>query len=103
MLTIEIDNDNLTEKVIERAASSGKSVKDFLQDIISEFVEEKAEAVLPFDIPKLDYRKYVRKYDPEMTANELEIADDPSVKPFSTVTDTVEYARKLRKESWAIK
>ena len=101
MLTLEIDDARLEQMIVEKARTIGKSVQDLVKEIISEKIEkDENRETLPFDVPKLDYRKYAHIYDPQLTEEELLLADDPSVKPFSHVTDTVEFARQLRKDAW---
>jgi len=101
MLTLEINDARLEQKILEKARAIGKSVQELVKDIVLEKIEaDENLETLPFDVPTLDYRKYVRIYDPELTEEELKEADDPSVKPFSHVTDTVAYARQLRKDAW---
>lgn len=58
---------------------------------------------LPFDVPKLNVQDYATVYDPQLSEKELEADDDSSIQPFSHVTDTVKYARKLRKDAWQMK
>ena len=101
MLTLEINDARLEQKILEKARSIGKSVQELLKDIEAEKIQaDDTSETLPFDVPKLDYRKYVRIYDPQQTEEEINESNEPSVNPFSHVTDTVTYARQLRKDAW---
>ena len=104
MLTLEINDPRLEQKILEKARAIGKSVQELVEDIVAEKMQaDETPETLPFDVPKLDYRKYVHVYDPQLTEEELLAADDDTVLPFSHVTDTVEYARTLRKNTWTRK
>jgi hypothetical protein len=97
MLTLEINDARLEQKILEKARAIGKSVQELVRDIVAEKMQaDETPETLPFDIPKLDYRQYVRIYEPDIETTD----DDSTVQPFSHVTDTVEYARQLRKDAW---
>ncbi|MFT7273437.1 MAG: hypothetical protein ACI9V1_002974 [Spirosomataceae bacterium] len=93
LITLEIKGARLEEK--NRAKAIGKSV----QELVNEIIPKK----LPFDVPKLNVQDYATVYDPQLSEKELEADDDSSIQPFSHVTDTVKYARKLRKDAWQMK
>ncbi|WP_026631623.1 hypothetical protein [Dyadobacter alkalitolerans] len=48
---------------------------------------------------KLDPAKYGRIINCELSDEELEMANDPNVKPFAYVSDSAAYVRKIRKTS----
>ncbi|MCE7071150.1 hypothetical protein LZG74_12595 [Dyadobacter sp. CY327] len=48
---------------------------------------------------KLDPAKYGRLISCELSDEELEMANDPNVKPFAYVSDSAAYVRKIRKTS----
>lgn len=102
MLTLEINDARLEQKISEKARAIGKSVQELLKDfVVEKFQEEEKLETLPFDVPKLDYRKYIKIIDNhELTDEDLLHSDDSNVSPFAHVTDTVEYARQLRKTAW---
>lgn len=102
MLTLEIKDARLEEKIRAKAKVIGKSVQELINEIIAEKIEEDntISETLPFDVPKSNVRDYATVYEPLFSEEELEEADDSAVQPFSHVTDTVEYARKLRKDAW---
>ncbi|MCE7064167.1 hypothetical protein [Dyadobacter sp. CY326] len=50
-----------------------------------------------FIYQKLDPSKFGRVINSELTDEELEMANDPNVKPFSHISDSAEYVRKIRK------
>ena len=79
MLTLEINDARLEQKILEKARAIGKSVQELLKDFVEEKIQEEEKPdKLPFDVPKLDYRKYAHIYEPELTEEELHLADDPS-------------------------
>ena len=102
MLTLETNDARLEQKISEKARAIGKSVQELLKDfVVEKFQEEEKLETLPFDVPKLDYRKYIKIIDNhELTDEDLLHSDDSNVSPFAHVTDTVEYARQLRKTAW---
>lgn len=101
MLTLEINDARLEQKILEKARAIGKSVQELVQDIVAEKMQaDETPETLPFHVPKLDYRKYVHVYDPQLTEEELLAADDDTVLPFSHVTDTIEFVNQLRKTAW---
>ena len=96
MLTLEINDAWLEQKIVEKARTIGKSVQDLLKDLVVEKIqEEESVKTLPFDVPKLDYRKYIKIIDNEINDN---IIDDEPV--FQNEIETVEFAKKLRQEAW---
>jgi negative regulator of replication initiation len=94
MITLEINDAQLEQKIIEKAKAIGKTAQDFLRNIVEEKVEESTEK-LPFEVPKLDYRKFSKIYEPEYVDENIE-----QVKLFSQVKNTKEFAKKLRNNSW---
>ncbi len=98
MLTIQIDDAQLEQRIVEAAKAIGQTAQEFLRDLA--FRETKTTNKLPFEVPRLDIRAHSRIYAPELTDEESTLADDPSVKPFSHVTDTVTFSRQLRAKSW---
>jgi hypothetical protein len=98
MLTIQIDDAQLERLIIEKAKSIGQTAQEFLKDLAVR--ETKTIDKLPFEIPRLDVRTHSRLYTPELTEEEQAFTDDPSIKPFSHVTDTIAFSRQLRTKSW---
>jgi uncharacterized protein YjbK len=97
MLTLEINDARLEQKILEKARSIGKTVQELLNDFVVEKIqEEEKEEKLPFDVPKLDYRNYIKIIDYEIE-NEDEIDDKPI---FQNGIQTAEFARQLRQEGW---
>lgn len=96
MLTLEINDAWLEQKIVEKARTIGKSVQDLLKDLVVEKIQEEESAkTLPFDVPKLDYRKYIKIIDNEINDN---IIDDEPL--FQNEIETVEFAKQLRQEAW---
>lgn len=101
MLILEINDARLEQKIVEKARKIGKSVQEMLKDIVVEKIQEEVSLeTLPFEVPKLDYRNHSSIYNPELTEEESLLADDASVTPFAHVSDTVEFAKQLRKTAW---
>lgn len=101
MLTFEINDAQLEHRILEKAHAIGKSAQELLEDILTKAIQEEvALEKLPFDVPKLDYRNHSSIYNPELSEEEILLADDASVTPFAHVTDTVEFANQLRKTAW---
>ena len=95
MLTLEINDARLEQKILEKARSIGKSVQELMKDIVAEKIQaDDTSETLPFDVPKLDYRKYVRIIDEPVDDS----IDDLPV--FLNGIDTVEFARQLRESAW---
>ena len=96
MLTLEIDDARLEQMILEKARTVvGKSVQDLVKEIISEKIEkDENRETLPFDVPKLDYRKYVRIIDEPVDDT---IDDTPVVQ---NGIETIEFAKQLRKDAW---
>lgn len=98
MLTIEINDAQLEQKIIKKAQKIGKSVQDLFKDWIIE--ETQTETKLPFEIPKLDYKKHIRTYNPSFTEEDLENINDSTMEPFTHVKDTLTFSKELRKKAW---
>jgi hypothetical protein len=98
MLTIQIDDAQLEQRIVEAAKAIGQTAQEFLRDLAMR--ETKTITKLPFEIPRLNVRAHSHIYAPELTEEELLFTDDPSVKPFSHVTDTITFSRQLRTKSW---
>lgn len=95
MLTLEINDARLEQKISEKARAIGKSVQELLKDfVIEKFQEEEKLETLPFDVPKLDYRKYIKIIDNEVDEN---IDDEPI---FQNGIETIEFAKQLRQQAW---
>lgn len=96
MLTLEINDARLEQKILEKARSIGKSAQEMLKDLVVEKMQE-GEIIneLPFEIPKLDYRKKLKKIDYGINDKEL---NKETVLLFSEIGDTAEYAHNLRQQ-----
>jgi hypothetical protein len=95
MLTLEINDARLEQKILEKARSIGKSVQELVQDIVAEKMQaDETPETLPFDVPKLDYRKYVRIIDEPVD----DAVDDTPL--FQNDIDTVTFAKQLREQAW---
>jgi hypothetical protein len=97
MLTFEINDAQLEHRILEKARSIGKSVQDLLKDIVAEKLqtEELTSATLPFEVPKLDYRQYIKIIDEPLGDD---IIDDSPI--FQNDIDTIKFAKQLREQAW---
>ena len=94
MLTLEINDARLEQKIIEKAQSIGKSVQELMKDFVVEKIqEEEKEEQLPFDVPKLDYRKYISIIDYGIEDEDISKENTPL---FSDVKDSAKYVHNLR-------
>ena len=101
MLTFEINDAQLEQRILEKAKTIGKTAQEFLKDLLSKEVQEDVVFdELPFEVPKLDYRLHSSVYNPELLEEEIQFANNESVRPFAHVSDTVEFAKQLRKTAW---
>jgi hypothetical protein len=95
MLTLEINDARLEQKILEKARSVGKSAQEWVQDIVAEKMQaDEIPETLPFDIPKLDYRTYVSIIDEPVD----DAVDDAPL--FQNDIDTVTFAKQLREQAW---
>lgn len=98
MLILEINDARLEQKILEKARTIGKSVQELLNDFVVEKIREDEQADnLPFDVPKLDYRKHIKIIDYDLKEGEGNVDDSPL---FQNEMDTVEFAKQLRKQAW---
>lgn len=96
MLTLEINDARLEQKILEKARSIGKSAQEMLKDLVVEKMQEEEKAnKLPFEITKLDYRKNIKIIDYCIDDEEL---SKEKVPLFSEIGDTAEYAHNLRQQ-----
>lgn len=96
MLILEINDASLEQKIVEKARKVGKSVQEMLKDIVVEKIQEEVSLeTLPFKVPKLDYRQYIKIIDEPLGD---EAIDDAPI--FKNDIDTVEFAKQLRKQAW---
>ena len=95
MLTLEINDARLEQKILEKARSIGKSVQELVKDIVAEKMQDdETPETLPFEVPKLDYRKYVRIIDEPVD----DAVDDTPL--FQNGIDSVTFAKQLREQAW---
>lgn len=96
MLTVEINDAQLEHRILEKAHAIGKSVQELLKDILTKAIQEEAALEkLPFDVPKLDYRQYIKIIDEPLGDD---VIDDAAI--FQNGIDTVEFAKQLRTQAW---
>lgn len=97
MLTLEINDARLEQKILEKARTIGKSAQELLKDIVVEKIQEdEKQDKLPFEFTKLDYRKHIKIID--YGIDDEENIDDTPI--FQDIGDTIEFAKKLREEAW---
>lgn len=101
MLTLEINDARLEQKILEKARSIGKSAQEMLKDLVVEKMQEEEKAnKLPFEIPKIDYRKHIKIIDYGIDDENIDDENIDDAPIFQDIGDTVEFAKKLRDEAW---
>lgn len=96
MLTFEINDAQLEHRILEKARAIGKSTQELLKDLLTKAIQEDiALDRLPFEVPKLDYRQYIKIIDEPLGDD---VIDDAPI--FQNGIDTVEFANQLRKTAW---
>lgn len=97
MLTIEIEDAQLEQRIAKKAKAIGKSVQEFIKELVAENVTESDE--LGFEIPRLDVRQHARLIQNELTEEEEhELAKNPDVRPFAHITDAAQYVHDMRRK-----
>ncbi len=98
MLTIQITDTELEQRIVEKAKAIGKSVQQLAQEMLSHQLIDNDEE-LGFEIPRLDVRQHARTYIPEISEEEEEeLAKNPDVKPFSHIKDAAKYIHDIRRK-----
>jgi predicted nucleotidyltransferase len=97
MLTIQIEDAKLEQRIAKKAKAIGKSVQDFIKELVAENVIETDE--LSFEIPRLDVRQHAKVIQDELTEEEeRELAQNPDVKPFAHISDAAKYVHDMRRK-----
>lgn len=96
MLTFEINDAQLEHRILEKARAIGKSTQELLKELLTKAIQEDiALEKLPFEVPKLDYRQYIKIINEPLGD---EVIDDVPI--FQNGIETVEFANQLRKTAW---
>ena len=96
MLTFEINDAQLEHRILEKARTIGKSTQELLKELLTKAIQEDiALDKLPFEVPKLDYRQYIKIIDEPLGD---EVIDDAPI--FQNGIETVEFAKQLREQAW---
>ena len=98
MLTIQIKDAQLEQRILEKARVFGKTAQEFLADFLAKELKEEPLEKLPFEIPHLDWREHSHIIEYQLTEEELEIANDSSVKPFSHIVDSAKCVHEMRRK-----
>ncbi|MEI7584002.1 hypothetical protein [Runella sp.] len=97
MLTIQIEDTQLEQRVAKKAKAIGKSVQEFIKELVAENVAEADE--LGFEIPRLDVRQHAKIIHHELTEEEeKELVQNPDIKPFAHITDAAKYVHNMRRK-----
>lgn len=97
MLTIQIENEKLAQRLIKQAETEGRSVDAMVQEVISEAFDSPDE--LGIEYPRLDVREHMEVINNVLTAEEEELlAQNPDVRPFSHIEDSAKYIHDLRRK-----
>ncbi len=98
MLTIQIKDAQLEQRILEKARAFGKTAQEFLADFLAKELKEEPLEKLPFEIPHLDWREDGYIYVPNLTDEELAITEDTTLKLFSHITDSAKYVHDIRRK-----
>jgi hypothetical protein len=99
MLTYQVENPQLEQRILKKARSIGQTVQQFITDSLLERLEKSNEN--DFDIPRMDIREHSYVYKPSISEEEQkEMVQYPDIKPFSDIKDTEQFARELRTKAW---
>ena len=94
MLTIQISDKRLENRIAERAKQIGKTAQELVESLLAENLGESEEDAFVF--PKLDPMKHSSVIDYHIQdSDEFE-----KVRLFEGVDDSVEYVKKLREKAW---
>ncbi len=96
MLTIQIEDAQLEQLIIEKARSIGQTAQEFLRDLAVR--ETKKKDKLPFEIPRLDYRDHITIIDYDIDDEEELLTKDTSMPLFSHITDSAKYVHDMRRK-----
>ena len=96
MLTFEINDAQLEHRILEKARAIGKSTQELLKELLTKAIQEDIMLdKLPFEVPKLDYRQYIKIIDEPLGDD---VIDDVPI--FQNGIETVEFAKQLREQAW---
>ncbi len=94
MLTIQIDDAQLEQRIIEKAKSIGQTAQEFLRDLAVRETTKKDK--LPFDVPRLDPALYAQVIDFGIDDENL---NRETVTLFAQVGDAGQYIHNLRRQA----
>ena len=96
MLTFEINDAQLEHRILEKARAIGKSTQELLKELLTKAIQEDIMLdKLSFEVPKLDYRQYIKIIDEPLGDD---VIDDVPI--FQNGIETVEFAKQLREQAW---
>lgn len=99
MLTYQVENPQLEQRILTKARSIGQTVQQFITDSLLERLEKSNEH--DFVVPRMDIREHSYVYAPLISEEEQkEISLNPDIKPFSDIENVEKFARELRKKAW---
>ncbi len=92
MLTIQIDDISLEQRIYSRAKDFGKTSQQFVKDLLTESLDKESNELV---IPHIDYRKHIKTIDFGITDDTISKENVPL---FSDIDDAAEYVHQLRRE-----
>jgi hypothetical protein len=98
MLTFQIKDAQLEARILEKARTFGKTAQQFLNDIVLKELNDDVIEKLPFEIAHLDWREHSHIIDYQLTKEETGLAEEPSAKLFSHITDSAKYVHDMRRK-----
>jgi CO dehydrogenase/acetyl-CoA synthase gamma subunit (corrinoid Fe-S protein) len=94
MLTIQIDDVSLEQRIYSKAKDFGTTSQQFVKDLLRKSLDEE-NSELGFPIPHLDYRQHIKTINFGITDHTL---SKETVPLFSDIGDSGEYVHKMRRE-----
>lgn len=93
----------IKENTTMKAPSQNKSAEKHTNTAQASYTDLEETRVPQFNEPLIPYARldpaaHARVIREELTPEEEAMADDPNVKPFSHVSDSAEYVRRIRRD-----
>ncbi len=92
MLTIQINDALLEQRILAKALRKGISAQEFVSKLVAETLGNGEESAFP----QLDPKKHGKVIQHALTEEEQHLAD--AIMPFSQVTDPAIYTHDLRRK-----
>ena len=94
MLTLEISNQLLEQRLLEKARNLGKTAQQIVEEMLADSLLKNKEIITKYPYLDPEHHKSILRFEIE----ESEITNDKPL--FDHVTDTQTFAKELRKKAW---